>query len=137
VTDPIQLADLSILGTLHSETRHAYGIRTSMHEVYLRDGSLHRFHGVLDLGFPSQYLRALQLSDHVSYCVFDLRHLSRSLGADLCTCATRDMPGLVNYTLRELFATGHDLRTRIVAYSHVLGIPTPAQAPAQTMAAAA
>jgi hypothetical protein len=127
VSDPIHLADLSIIGTLRSETRHAYGIRTAMHEVALRDGSLHRLHGVVDAGIPSQYLRALQLSDHQSYVVFDLRWLSRPLGEELKSCAARDMPGIVTHTLRTLYPTGNALRTRIVAYSHVLGIPSPAQ----------
>ena len=133
MTDPIQLADLSIIGNL-GLPRDRYGIRTSMHEVQLRDGSLHRLHAVLDLGIPHQYLRALRMSDGLSYCVFDLRHLSRQLGADLCTCAARDMPGIVNFTLRSLFASGHDLRTRIVAYSHCLGIPAASTAEARAAA---
>jgi hypothetical protein len=122
VTDPIQLADMSIIGTVY-RSPHAFGIRTSKHEVQLKDGSLHEFHGVIERGIPSQFLRAMLLSDHESYCVFDLRHLSRQLGADLCTCATRDMPGLVNFTLRSLFPSGHDLRIRITAYSHCIGVP--------------
>ena len=124
MTDPIALADLSIIGTL-GMPRERYGVRTSMHEVMLADGSLHRMHAVLDLGVPAQYLRALQLSDGATYAVFDLRHLSRALGADLCTCAARDMPGIVTYTLRPLFPNAKALRVAVVGYSHALGIPTP------------
>lgn len=126
MTDPTQRADSSIVGTL-GLPRDRYGIRTSMHEVYLRDGSLHRLHAVLDLGAPNLHLRALRMSDGLSYCVFDLRRLSRTLGVELLACAARDMPGLVNTTLRARFASGHDLRVSIVAYSHCLGIPTPTQ----------
>ena len=100
MNDPIQRADLSIIG-LVGLPADRYGIRTVVHELALRDGSVHRLRLVLDVGLPATYLRALQLEDR-SWLVFDLRRICRQIGPDLCQCATRDVPGVVMYSLRAV-----------------------------------
>ena len=119
----ILLADARILGTLGR-----YGIEAGMHEVDLKDGSLHRLHFVREGSARSPYLRALQAEGGTFY-VFDLRDIAPALGGDISGYLERDVPGLVKYTLRPRFATGPELRTAIHFASQVNGLPAPQAQP--------
>lgn len=114
----IILNDARVIGTLGP-----YGVRAGMHEVHLRDDSLHRLHLVQHKGERSMHLCALQLADGQTYSVFDLRDLAPGLHAEIPTYLERDVPGLVKYTLRGLYPTGQLLRAAIAAQCSVTGIP--------------
>ena len=124
----VLFADARILGMLGR-----YGIEAGMHEVDLKDGSLHRLHFVRKAGARSQFLRALQAEGGTFY-VFDLRDIALGLCDDIPGYVERDVPRLVKYTLRLRFATGPELRTAIQFVSEVNGLPAP-QAQPQASAA--
>lgn len=116
----IILSDARILGQVGP-----YGIRAGMHEVDLRDGSLHRLHLVQHKGERSPLLRALQLADGHTYMVFDLSCLAHQLRGEIPQYLERDVPGLVKYTLRGLYANGQLLRLAIAQCCEVMGMPEP------------
>lgn len=117
------LADARIIGALGP-----YTVEAAHHELDLRDGSLHRLHHVRRAGLRSQTLRALQLDDKRTYSVFDLTALAPELRAHLPETFTRDVPGLVKYTLRGRYPQGLAMRRAIAEVVEVCGLPGAAEA---------
>ncbi len=113
------------LGTVGPAAR--YTVEQNMHEVQLKDGSLHRFHFVRAAGTRDQWLRAVRLSDAATFAVIDLRKLSHALAAELPGYVERDVPGLVKYTLRPLFPDAAHLLANVVHHAQALGRPEPLQ----------
>lgn len=72
------------------------------HEIMFRDGSAVVLHPVQARGRPMLTLRALQRPDG-SLQLVDLARLVRRLDGELRTSPPRDIPGLVFYTLREVY----------------------------------
>ena len=126
----INLADARIIGTL-TGTRglcgHRYTIRQTVHEVQLRDGTLHRLHPVSNGTYPSRSLRALEHDDGRTYTVFDLADIDPRIDTDLCTCAERDVAGLVAFSLRAIYPNTLALRRAISGLTRGSGIPTPVE----------
>ena len=107
------LADTRIIGTLGRR----FAVEAAMHEVDLRDGSIHALHFVRDASDPwerSRYLRALTFQ-HGETAIFDLRNLAKTLGVDLPGYTERDRAGLIKYTLRPLYGTRAELLDAIRA----------------------
>lgn len=72
-------------------------------EILFRDGTTVGLHLVWKNGAPVPHLRALPYGE--SLIVFDLNTISEQLVRELAYTSSRDVPGLVFYTLRQLFAT--------------------------------
>ncbi len=117
---PTVSVDTAVLGAL-GLTR-AYLVERAMHEVQLKDGTLHAFHHVRLHGLRDRYLRALRYSPQV-FVVVDLRDLAPALGPEIPGYLERDVPGLVKYTLRPIYATKAELHE--AASSGALGVGTP------------
>lgn len=100
-----------------------FGVERGMHELMLPDGTLHRLHFVREHGLRDRYLRALRLADEKSFTVFDLRHLSRSLGSEIPGYLERDVPGLVKYTLRPLFPNAQAFIVAVAGFCLAKGKP--------------
>jgi hypothetical protein len=117
----LTLTDRTIIGRIG---RHV--VLAAMHEVAMRDGTLHRFHRVCDGVEPCVFHRAMRLDDKRSFVVFDLRDIHRMLGAELPPCPDRDVPGVIMFNLREKYVTGQALRMAIAEKSSAIGVPVPA-----------
>lgn len=76
-------------------------------EVMFRDGSAVDLHRVVRDGIPDLYRR--ELGTPAAGVQIDLRELAPTLGDDLPKTATRDVPGVVFYTLRHQFKCANDL----------------------------
>lgn len=95
-----------------SDAHHA--VAPQRYEIMLRDGSSIGLHQVWMNSAPVLLLRALRHGD--SLIVFDLASVSRELAADLPATPTRDVPGLVFYSLRSKYATADELVLQIMQH---------------------
>ncbi len=75
-------------------------------EVEFHDGSRLWLHRVEQDGSPSLFKRALQAPDGPRV---DLRHLVPELANDLPIAETRDVPGIIHYSLRGNFKSAAGL----------------------------
>ena len=96
--------------------RHgAYQVLAQRFEVMFRDGSTVQLHPVTHTEAPGAcdtFLRAIH-HEGLRWIVFDLRHLSAEVEADILRLLPRDTPGVVFYTLRQSFATAAALLVRV------------------------
>jgi hypothetical protein len=76
-------------------------------EIMFPDGSTLGLHPVLHDGTPQMFLRALRHGPAM-LIVFDLRDVCKALDAEIRKTATRDVPGLVFYTLRAVYDTANE-----------------------------
>lgn len=106
----VQLADARILGTIGR-----CAVEAAMHEVDLRDHSLHVFRFVRDPSVKqrSAFLRALTLPHGCTYIV-DVRRLAPCLAQEIPTMLDRDRPGLIKQTLRPIFKTAAELQRKVM-----------------------
>lgn len=114
------LADKRIIGRVGS-----YQVAGGVHEVQLRDGSLHRLYMVHHQGLQSSYLRAMTLDGSNVLHVFDVRKLARSLAEDIATAPARDALGLITFTLRGAFPTADAFRSSVRQLAEVSSAPVP------------
>lgn len=82
----------------------AHTVLAQRHEVMFKDGLAVGLHPVLEAGAPHTYWRAVH-AEGLCWLLFDLRHLSTEIEADLKMLKGRDHPGAVFYTLRGLYPT--------------------------------
>lgn len=122
---PCPISGARIVGALGP-----YLVEAAHHELDLRDHSLHRLHHVRHRGLRSKCLRALQLEDKRTYSVFDITALATPLREDLCGTADRDVPGLVKFTLRGIYPTGHAMRRVVSEIVDICGVPEALAEPA-------
>ncbi len=84
-------------------------------EILFRDGTDVGLHMVWKNGTPVPHLRALPYGE--SLVVFDLNTISQQLVRELAYTPARDVPGLVFYTLRQLFTTADLLALHAVKHA--------------------
>lgn len=101
---------------------HQYGVGVPLrHEVMFQDGSAVWLHRVHKAGAPDLFTRAIAVDGAAvpataarpamvvnSLLQIDLRRLAPELETDLPVASTRDVPGIVMFTLRNHFKTGGD-----------------------------
>jgi hypothetical protein len=114
------LTDKKIIGRVGS-----YQLAGAVHEVQLRDGSLHRLNVVHENGLPSTYLRGLPSGQGNAVSIFDVRKLAPPLAEDLPKAPARDVPGTITYELRGRYPTAAAFRTAIADNHLVCGAPVP------------
>lgn len=95
-------------------------IERGLHELELKDRSVHRFHYVSARGHRAEWLRAMRLSDSAQYGVFDLRHIEPALSTELRGNLERDIPGVIMFVARRAFSTGPDLVDEI--HAHLIAV---------------
>lgn len=101
-----------------------YEVTGPVHELPLRDGSVHRLHEVAVRGAPDKFLRAIEMPGG-GVRVFDLRRIAPTLGADLPPAPERDRGYIVQYTLRQCFHAGAALAAAVHAVYVASGVPAP------------
>lgn len=79
-------------------------------EVIFKDGSAVWLHRVGDT-VPDLFQRRVELPNG-EYARVDLRRLAPDLAEDLPVAATRDVPGLVHWSLRLVFGSAAALKAR-------------------------
>lgn len=80
----------------------ALEVLAQRHEIMFRDGTAVQLHPVHAHGLPMLTLRALE-APGAKLQLVDLARLVRRLDAELRTTQDRDIPGLVFYTLRQVY----------------------------------
>jgi hypothetical protein len=118
-------ADKRIIGQLGPFLVHG-----TVHEVQLRDGTLHRLQAISRAGIPDQFMRALQVGNGRHVCIFDLRKLVHALDADLRVAHDRDKPGIVAMSLRLGFDSATAFRAAVGEHFEVVGEPQATEAEA-------
>ncbi|WP_428421919.1 hypothetical protein [Methylibium sp.] len=88
------------------------------------DGTTLALHPVRPNGIDSLFNRALRLDDG-SWIVFDLRDVWPPLQHELPTTYTRDVPGVVRYTLRHQFATAGAVLQQACGHALMQWVPMP------------
>ena len=84
-------------------TRHGiYEVLAESHTVVFRDDSKQRLQFVQRNGVTDLYLRAFERAPG-RWCLFDLRVIDRRFALDLQHALHRDRPGMVMFSLRDLF----------------------------------
>lgn len=86
-------------------------------EVRFRDGTAVWLNRINGAGAPDLFLR--ELGQPAPGVQVDLRLLAPELGTDLPLAATRDVPGLVHFSLRQRFGGVQDLLQAAVAGGRV------------------
>ena len=79
-------------------------------EVIFKDGSALWLHRVGDT-VPDLFQRRVELANG-EYARVDLRRLAPELAADLPVAESRDVPGLVHWSLRLLFGSAQAFKAR-------------------------
>jgi hypothetical protein len=79
-------------------------------EVTFADGTSVWLQSVIQAGAPDLFKRRLE---NESGIVVDLRELAPDLAEDLPVAATRDVPGIVHYSLRQQFKSVAQLRNAL------------------------
>ncbi|KQV85458.1 hypothetical protein [Rhizobacter sp. Root1221] len=97
--------------TLNRPDHHEFTVGAQRSEIMLRDGSAVTLLPVFQHGEPCPYHRAVKLNGAVR--VIDIRHLVRQLGDDIAAAPSRDVPGLVFFTLRAAFPSAVCLLDRV------------------------
>lgn len=97
----MMLTDTRIIAR-QSAAAGAMEVLAQRHEIMFRDGTAVVLHPVQAHGLPMLTLRALQRPDG-SLQLVDLARLVRRLDGELRTTPPRDIPGLVFFTLREVY----------------------------------
>lgn len=104
------LAIIEAAPTIASDGR--IHVAATCYEIMFRDGSSIGLHQVWHAGAPALLLRALRFAQ--SLIVFDLANVHRELANELPMAATRDVPGLVFYSLRTKFANADQLVAHVL-----------------------
>lgn len=97
-------------------------VLAQVHEVPLADASINITHPVRIEGVDSTFYRAFDVGNGC-LAIVDLRKLSRTLGAEMLSTPTRDIPGLVLYTLREHFKRRSELVAAVTALYRFMATP--------------
>jgi len=114
----LPLIDARIIGRIGP-----YTVALGMHEVQLRDGSLHRLHRIQRQGGGvDTFLRAVRLYDN-TFSVFDVCKLAPSLAIEIPQAIDRDVPGTIGLTFRATFATSYELRRAVSHAAALTGDP--------------
>lgn len=86
-------------------------------EVIFADGTALWLHRVGD-ALPDLFMRRIEMPNG-EFARVDLRQLAPDLAVDLPIAATRDVPGLVHWSLRLQFGGAHALREAVTQLQDV------------------
>ena len=114
----------TLIGAI-GKTPNEFVVQHDLHIFELRDGSSHRHYFVAIRGERQRWLRAVTDSRGTHFAIFDLREVCPQLALDLPHSHERDVPGLVKFSLRMVWAYGADLNESIARHCLAYGAPVP------------
>lgn len=125
-----------MLHALHTEPMtilandERFQVTAQRFEIMFRDGTSIGLHQVWQNGTPAALLRATRFAN--SLVIFDLTHLHRELARELPSTATRDVPGLVFFSLRTRFRSLDEMMAMVLHAPRAIipCLPAPSQAEA-------